>query len=110
MIEQARHFTADFGKRSFRRLVGGTENIAERFLVAWPADIAREKDTDRGGEIVVFFHFSEDSAADNDFLACFAFAAFVLGFLVEGVEAGFVSTPESYCRGWPEQKCSRVSG
>ena len=81
MIEQARHFTADLGKRSFGRLFGGSENIADGFPIPWPADIAGEKDTDRGGEIVVFFHFSEDSAADNDFLARFAFAAFVLGFL-----------------------------
>ena len=66
MIEQALHFTADLGREASAGL-WGTENIAERFLVAWPADIAAERARIEAGEFGVFLHLREDSAADDDF-------------------------------------------
>jgi hypothetical protein len=48
---------------------------------------------DKVGELRVYLHFGENSAADDDFSARVAFPSFICGFLFERVEPPFDFSP-----------------
>jgi hypothetical protein len=51
---------------------------------------AGEEGAEPTGEVVIFFHVSEDSAADDDLAPCIAFAAFFLALDSRVLTAGAV--------------------